>query len=281
MNSALYDCHLLHRRFAPREHSFRNRLFFFCLDLDEIDRLAASLRLFSHHRRNLYQFRDADYLPIDDGNPSREATRPGRRLKDKVTDFLTARGCAPPHRVVLVSVPRIGGYLFNPVSFYYCFDRAGKPVCAIAEVTNTFREVKPYLLPPETSSARGFHSRLPKRFYVSPFSRTDGAFDFALGIPDRNLVCRIDEYEDGRKILHSVVVGTRRPLTDRALAGFALRYPMMGLQMMLQIHLKAWKLYRMGLPFFRKHEHPDQQRDLYRPHKSIAPNPDAPSETRH
>ncbi len=272
MNSALYECRLLHRRVAPREHSFRNRLFFFRIDLDEVSEMARSLFLFSRNRRNLYEFRDDDYFPGAAGSPPSDPGGPS--LKSRVTDYLQGHGLAATQsRVVLVTVPRICGYHFNPVSFYYCYDADGSPLCAIAEVTNTFREVKQYLLPPSALGAKGFRFRLPKFFYVSPFARADGEFDFFLGLPDEKLVCRIDEYESGELLLHSFVSGARRPLGDAALLWFALRYPALGLQTMFRIHQKALKLYLMRVPYFRKAEHPEHQKDFHDPHSTGSNDP--------
>ncbi len=279
MNSSLYECRLLHHRFAPKEHLFRNRLYFFCLDLDELAPIEAALVLFSRNRPNLYEFRDKDYLPISEAGAEKNESSE-LPLRSRLTAYLAFRGfTTPPGKILLVTIPRIAGYHFNPVSFYYCYDRNGVPLCAVAEVTNTFREVKPYLLPPSALNDRGFAIRLPKFFYVSPFARTDGEFHFDLGLPGEELVCRINEYEDNRLKLHTVLTGVRQDLNDAKLAWFALKYPVMGLQVLLQIHLKAFKLYRMQVPFFRKAENPESQKGLYRPHRSLVgagPPPGSP-----
>ena len=172
----------MHHRFTPRAHRFDYRIFMFALDLDELDGLHRGLRLFSVNRRNLYSFREGDFLPADD-RPAYPKT-PATTLKARVVAHLAERGIdLTGGRVMLVTLPRVAGYLFNPVSFYFCQDRHGQPVAALAEVTNTFREMKPFLLGPDTRQGGAFHLRTPKYFYVSPFTDVDVAFDFTLRDP--------------------------------------------------------------------------------------------------
>ncbi len=279
MHSRIYECHVMHARFSPVPHRFVYRLFMLALDLDELDLVDRRLRLFSVNRGNLYAFRERDYLPTSEPafNPSGEApaASSGARLKDRVLDHLARHGTRlEGGRVVLITLPRIAGYLFNPVSFYFCYDRSGTPVATIAEVTNTFREMKPFLLGPETRAEdpRGpvFRLRVPKHFYVSPFSDVDVAFDFALRPPGEKLGIQIDDYVDGQRTLTSTLTGPSRPLTDATLAWFSLKYPLLTLRVIGLIHWHAFRLYLKRVPWFRKAARAADQRDLYRPHPSIA-----------
>ena len=133
-------------------------------------------------------------------------------LKERVVAYLAARGVdLAGGRVVLVTLPRVFGYLFNPVSFYFCYDREGAPVATLAEVTNTFREMKVYFLGPETrASSPEFRRRIPKFFYVSPYSEVDVDFDFALRPPGERLDLRIDDYTGSSRLLASALTGARR-----------------------------------------------------------------------
>ena len=165
----------MHHRFAPKAHRFDYRIFMFALDLDELDVLDRKLRFFSFNRRNAYSFREKDFLPTDETahNPSTAtisdptANCRSSSLKARVTACLARSGIdLTGGRVMLVTLPRVFGYLFNPVSFYFCYDREGQPVASIAEVTNTFKEMKPFVLGPGTrTDATGpatFSLRLPK-----------------------------------------------------------------------------------------------------------------------
>lgn len=288
----------MHARLSPRRHRFSYRLFLFAVDLDELGILSRQFRLFSVGRRNLFSFRDRDYLPVDEPvHPPPGASRERRvmsdsagggtgELKERVLAHLRRHGIElPGGRVLLVTLPRVAGYIFNPVSFYFCFDATGSPTAAIAEVTNTFREVKPFLLGPETRrddaggarepggrpSRAEFRSRQTKHFYVSPFSDVDVAFDFRLTTPDQRLQIQIDDYTGNERTLTSTLAGPRRELTDARLAWFACRYPLVTLRVVALIHWHALRLWLKRVPWFPKSARAGDQRDLYRPHGSLGP----------
>jgi DUF1365 family protein len=278
----------MHARFAPKAHRFVYRIFLFALDLDELETLDRRLRLFSFDRAGLYSFRDQDYLPTSEpvcngragppGPPSSEPARPAvapyLSLKQRVVDCLSKQGIdLTGGRVTLVTLPRVAGYLFNPVSFYFCHDRAGTPVAAIAEVTNTFREMKTFLLGPETLTPDGFRLRVPKHFYVSPFSDVDVAFDFTLRPPGDRLSVQIDDYIGAARTLTSTLTGPRQPLTDTRLAWFTLKYPFITLKVIALIHWHALRLWWKNVPWYCKTARAADQRDLRRPHASIARPP--------
>lgn len=175
MNSCLYECHVLHARFSPRPHRLLHRIFFFALDLDELDALHRRLPLFSVNRANLYSFRERDFLPT--GEPI-HCPAPidkchimgdtSASLKQRVIAYLARRGVdLTGGRVLFVTLPRVFGYLFNPVSFYFCHDRTGAPVAALAEVTNTFKEMKPYFL---GSESRGQMTENRNQTLIRPLS---------------------------------------------------------------------------------------------------------------
>lgn len=284
--SGLYECRVLHERLQPKAHRFVYRLFYFAFDLDELPALDRRLALFSLNRANVFSFREADFLPIT--APRHNATTGTHRpaapaaapsLKARVVAFCTANGVSlgPSPRVRLVTLPRIFGYSFNPVSFYFCADRAGAPVCAIAEVTNTFREVKPYFIPllRDRTGGECFSRRTPKHFYVSPFAGLDLAFDFNLHPPGEKLAVRIDDYEGATRLLHTTLTGAHRPLTNRRLAWFLVKYPLLTVRIIALIHWQALRLWLKRVPHLPKTDQPDLQRDLYHPHPSIAPPPSA------
>jgi uncharacterized protein len=277
MRSCLYECQVMHHRIAPKEHRFSYRIFMFGIDLDELGHLASGNPILSVNGRNLYSFREADFLPTGErihngtkGSPSGNGTT----LKARVLAFIGERGVEiPGGRVLLLTLPRVAGYLFNPVSFYFCYDSLGKPAAAIAEVTNTFREVKPYFLGPEAltgpENGASFLSRVPKHFYVSPFSDVDVAFEFRLRAPDAGLAIRIDDYAGPKRTLASALTGSRRSLTPGRLAWYSLKYPLITLKVILLIHLHALRLRMKRVPWFAKADRAADQRDLYRPHPSI------------
>lgn len=260
MNSCLYECSIVHHRLAPKVHSFRYRIFMFYLDLDELSLLSDQLTFFSRNRFNLYTFRDGDHLQASTTD-----------LKASLTAYLSEQGITLPAdgRVMLLTLPRVLGYIFNPVSFYFCFRADGSELCAVVQVGNTFREMKLFLIR-ESQRSGFFHLLAPKLFYVSPFSSLSQLFDFNLGVPTEKLQIRIDDQEQGATILRSALTGHREELTTSRLLWFMLKYPLITLKVIGLIHWHAFLLWLKRIPYYRKAADPELQREVLRPHSSIA-----------
>ncbi len=290
MLSRLYECSVMHARLHPRAHRFAYRIYFLALDLDELPSLARRLRLLRFDRPGLLSFHQRDYLPdgplhnptTPDAAPPAPASPPSASaapLKARVLALLAARGIEAPAdaRVLLLTLPRVLGYQFNPASFYFISRADGTPLAAITEVTNTFRETKHYVVGAEGLRAdpaqeTAFHLRTPKHFYVSPFSDVDLAFDFRLRPPGERLVLQIDDYEGERRTLISTVTSLAPPLPlrDRSLAWFSLKYPLVTLKVIAAIHWEALRLWAKRVPWFAKAARAADQRDLHHPHASVA-----------
>jgi DUF1365 family protein len=263
LRSCLYECSVMHHRLTPKEHHFRYRIFMFALDLDEIDGVGARIPFFSRNRRNIYEFRDRDHLTLPGFG--------GTTIREHIVEYLQRNGIQLPAtaRITLVTLPRVFGYIFNPVSFYFCANAAGGPLCAVVQVGNTFREMKPYLLR-EPWGVNAFRLVAPKHFYVSPFSALDLTFDFKLRVPGERLEIHIDDREGDQRVLLSALTGTRMPLTAARLAWCTLKYPLITLKVIGLIHWHALLLWLKRLPFHRKAANRDLQREVFNPHTSIA-----------
>ncbi len=258
--SSLYECEVVHQRLHPKRHAFRYGLFFLDLDLEEVPGLARKLWLFSHNGFNVYQFRDQDHLDL--GKPT---------LRANLDAYLAEQNVALPNdtQVRLVTLPRILGYIFNPVCFYFFFDTAGKPLHVLVEVCNTFKELKPYFIAKPDDDGL-FRLTTPKHFYVSPFTELQTAFDFRVRVPGpEGIEIHIDDLENDRTLLVSWIRGEQRTLTNRRLLWMTLKYPLLTLQVIIKIHWQAFRLWRKKLPFHRKSAQPEFQTDLLRPHKSL------------
>ncbi len=173
-------------------------------------------------------------------------------------------------RIRLVTFPRVLGYGFNPVSFYYIDKKDGETLAVVAEVVNTFREMKLYAI--GSKDAEGlWHRRVAKNFYVSPFSDPGMDFDFKLGPPADQWRVNIDTHDSSERILLSSIRGERRELSSVRLVWYAFKYPMLSLRIIGLIHWHALLLWIRRVPFFRKSERLEVQQDVMRPHPSLKP----------
>jgi uncharacterized protein len=264
MNSCLYKCTVMHNRLEPKKNRFHYSVFMFYLDLDEIDTIAKKLWLLSRNRFNIFNFREKDHLQLPREAPDRNKT-----VKQHITDYLLSEGVEIGNgKIMLLTNLCTLGYQFNPVSFYYCFDEAGKPLCSVVEVCNTFREMKPYFISGEQLCGEKFHLNTTKYFYVSPFIDMDTNFDFNLQIPNDKLNIRIDDYKEGRRFFISTLTGTRKNLNDIRLLWYTLRFPLITLKVITLIHWQAVILWLKKIPYYKKAENKHLQKEVYRPYKN-------------
>ena len=242
--SALYIGKVFHARLRPKPHRFTYRVFWLLLDLPELDALAARLSLFSRNRFNLLSIHDRDY---GDGT--------GRPLRVQVEARLAEAGVkigAGPVR--LLTMPRLLGFVFNPISLYFCHQEDGRLAAMIYEVTSTFRERRFYVLPVDAEDAEAgrFRQRIDKTLYVSPFMGMDMVYDFKGQSPGEALAVAINGSDAEGLLIATTMTGERKPITDRALAAVALAMPLLTLKVVAAIHWEALKLWLKGVPLTRK-----------------------------
>jgi DUF1365 family protein len=228
--SALYTGTVMHRRTTGPAHHFRYPVYMLLLDLDQLDAL---------DRHRPVSFFDRDHL----GAPSLSVRANLERLFEQ-------HGMEPPGgRVLLLTHCRVFGYVFNPVSFYYCYEPAGTLQAVVAEVSNTFGERHPYLL---TADGPRRVWKEKKVFHVSPFFPLEGSYRWEVPEPAERLRIRVDLLRSGGHWLRARLSLQRRPLTDGALFRALLRYPVMTLQVISAIHWEALRLFFKGAPFWTK-----------------------------
>ena len=249
----------MHHRFSPQVHKFHYRLFMWCFDLDEVAQLAKTRRFLGYNKFNLFSFYDKDHL-LGEHNTN--------TVKENIIIYLENNGIKyDGGKIYLLTHLRTLGYLFNPVSFYYCFNKDGLPLCSIAEVGNTYYEMKPFLV--REFNGKTFDLRIKKHFYVSPFTQLDDEFDFKIAIPGEKLNVKIDDYRNGERFFISTLTGEQKPLTTANVVKSFIRFPMVTLQVIILIHWQALKLWLKKVPFQAKAANPQLQREVMRKHKSL------------
>jgi len=240
---ALYVGRLRHRRFRPREHAFTYRLFMALVDIDRVaDQMSVS-PFTSVNRFNWASFDDRDHL----GDPrlplrerlAEEAARTGHQL--------------PDGRILLLTHLRYLGYNFNPISFFYCFDRSDRLGLVVAEVHNTFGGQCLYWLPPPAAHT-SFQLRTPKTMHVSPFMSMDVDYEFAVTPPAASLVAHMNTIErsDGtdKPYFDATLTLERRPWSAREIHRVLLRHPWMTATVIGAIHWEAFRLWLKGVPSY-------------------------------
>lgn len=270
LTSCLYRGQVMHARLFPKRHKFTYPVFLFGIDLDELDELARTIPGIARNRFSLYTFRDSDHLPK--GHSS---------VRANLAAYLREQGVGEePARVFLITNLRTLGYQFNPVSFYFLENAAGQSLGCVAEVSNTFREMKPYYLPARCLQEGRFRDRQVKHFYISPFGELDETLVFNLAAPeaagiDLRVRCLRD---DGKPVFLSALTARRQPLTKRNLAICTARFPLITFRVIALIHWEALRLFLRRMPFHGKGERPDLQRNLHAgpghrgPHPSHSPS---------
>ncbi|MBC05190.1 DUF1365 family protein [Thalassospira sp.] len=249
--SALFEGVVTHHRLRPKNHKLRYRVFSFLLDLDEIDGLAAKLKLFSRNRFNLFSFHDRDHA--DGGKAD---------LRTRLEAILSDHGLADcGHRIRLLCYPRLLGFVFNPLSVYFCHRADGSVGAVLYEVSNTFGDRHSYLIPVTDGALDDknvLRQSCAKGFYVSPFIDMVADYHFRIRIPDENVAVAIRETDAKGAFLNAAFVGDRTELSDRILLGAFIRYPLMTLKVVAGIHWEALHLWRKGMTFHKRPAPPEQ-----------------------
>jgi DUF1365 family protein len=237
--SGFYAGTVMHRRLRPRPHRLQYRIFALLLDLDEIDGVARRLRLFSRNRFNLFSFHDRDY-----GAGSYET------LRSQVETHLRAAELACDGGPIrLLTMPRILGYAFNPLSVYFCHRRDGGLAAILYEVNNTFGERHSYLIPvgANDDGTALVRQECPKQLYVSPFLDMDMTYAFRVLPPGRRVAISVTGRDAEGPVIVAVLAADRAPLTDAILARAFVTFPLLTLKVIAGIHWEALLLWWKGL----------------------------------
>jgi DUF1365 family protein len=228
----------MHMRLQPFAHQFRYRVVSALLDIDRLEEADAGLRWFSVDRFNLVAFHRRDHGPRD-----------GSALRPWVEAKLAEAGRPAPARVLLLSIPRLLGYAFNPLSVFWCYDADGRLDSVIYEVKNTFGDQYPYVLAADADADGAVRHDQPKEFFVSPFIGMDQIYSFTLRPPGEKLAIRIKQADARGDYLIATQSGHAVPMTDASLARLMLRMPLTTFKVIAAIHWQALRLWLKGARF--------------------------------
>ena len=228
MDSAwLYECQVHHTRTVPWTYRLRHRTFQWLVDLDRLPRPPWPLR-------GLARFRASDHI----GDPALS-------IKDNIVDFAAGHGVdLTGGRIRMLAHARSAGYVFNPLTVFWCHDRHGSLACVIAEVHNTYRQRHAYLL----RTGPGGGATTDKRFHVSPFLDVAGRYRLRLPEPGERLSLAVVLEQDGRPVLGASVTGRRHPAGTARLLWLTVRHPLSTLMVSAAIRRHGIRLYLRGLP---------------------------------
>jgi DUF1365 family protein len=250
LNSAIFAGTIRHRRSEPVKNAFTYGVYQVLLDLDELPLLAERVAIFGYNRANITSFHDRDHM-----GASPEPVRA------KLAVWLAERGVdLGDGPVQLLTNLRVLGYVFNPVSYYYCFSEAGELRFIVAEVNNTFGETYCYLLDDlKPLRGRALIARRQKVFHVSPFIGMENIhYDWVMTPPGESLTVQIDAFRDGAKFFDATLNMKQKRFSGRNLVWSLFRYPHMTARTMFLIHWQALKLWFKRAPFYPKPELPPQ-----------------------
>jgi uncharacterized protein len=234
--SALFAGHVVHQRTRPKRHRLRYSVLYMALDLEEASAVSAALRLFSVNRFNLFSFHERDH---GDGS--------NRPLLEQVRGKLRAAELDSGGAIVLMTMPRLLGYAFNPLSVYFCYRKDGALAAILYEVNNTFGKRHTYLIPALPDADGIVHQESAKSLYVSPFLNTDMSYAFVAAPPEQRVAISITARDAEGPVLFARLSADRIPLADMTLLRTSLAYPFLTLKVVAAIHWEALRLWGKGV----------------------------------
>ncbi len=247
----LFMADVMHARLKPRQNKFRYKVYYLCLRLEELERLNA-IRGISLNRFNFFSVCDKDHGKKD-----------GTPMQDWIENILKKWGLkeVADGGVVVVTLPRVLGYIFNPVSFWFCLDKQGGVRAVVSEVSNTFGEEHSYISFHDDKRAITQDDILEakKMFHVSPFLKVEGYYKFRFAYKEDKIGVWIDYFDAEGEMLKTSLVGKRHELNTRSLFRSALQYPLITLKVIGLIHWQAIKLVSKRIRYVKKPPAPGEE----------------------
>ena len=240
MNSCIYNGEVTHTRFKPVRHFLKYKTFSLLIDLDEINELDSRISIFSYNKFNVFSFYDKDH-----------GERDGSNLKEWVlTNIRKFNIEEKVNKIKILCYPRIFGYVFNPLSIFYCYE-SDKLKAIFYEVKNTFNEQHTYIFKIKNNDE--ITQKCKKRFYVSPFMDMETYYNFKLFDPTEKLSVFIKQTDTTGTILTATQTGEKKEFSSKQLIKNFFKYPLMTIKIISSIHYEALLLWKKGA-IYRKRD---------------------------
>ena len=241
INSAIYNGQVIHKRFKPKVHYFKYKVFSLLIDLSELEILDKKVNFFSFNKFNLISFYEKDH-----------GERDGSSLKLWVKKNLEKNNIQVNNiKIKILCYPRIFGFVFNPLSVFYVYNSEDQLISILYEVKNTFGEQHTYIFK-VTKDSNLIQNNCSKKFHVSPFIEMNCNYFFRLLKPGNKISVIIDQYDSEDKILYASQDGFRSDFNTKHLIKSYLKHPIMTIKIILAIHYEAFKLWAKGIKFIKK-----------------------------
>ena len=239
MNSCIYNGTVKHQRFKPIEHSLNYRTFSMLLDLDEIENLAKNISIFSLNKFNIFSFYDFDH-------GARDGSSLKKWVQKNIKKFNISNNIT---KIKLLCYPRIFGYVFNPLSIFYCYEN--NILRAIFyEVKNTFNEQHTYIF--KIKNDEKIEQKCKKKFYVSPFMDMESYYNFKLLNPKEKLSIFIKQTDGKETVLTATQTGDKKEFSFKQLLLNFFKYPLMTIKIISSIHYEAFFLWKKGAVYRKR-----------------------------
>ena len=240
-SSCIYNGQVIHKRFKPKEHFFKYKVFSLLLDLSELSLLDKKLKIFSYNKFNILSFYDIDHGPRD-----------GTSLISWVKDNLNNNNINSEEiKIKLLCYPRVWGYVFNPLSIFFVYDKNSNLVSILYEVKNTFGEQHTYVFKIDNVHQLLEHS-CKKKFHVSPFIEMNGLYYFKILKPENKLSVVINLNDENGKLLFASQDGLKEELNNKNLITSYMSHPLMSFKIIGAIHFEALKLWLKGIKLVKR-----------------------------
>ena len=240
MTSSIYNGTVIHKRFKPKIHFFKYQVFSLLIDLSELKILDQKISFFSYNSFNLISFFDKDHGDRD-GSSLIEWVKKNLKENKIISENI---------KIKLLCYPRIFGYVFNPLSVFYVYNKNEELISILYEVKNTFGEQHTYIFKVENNNLLQHNCK--KKFHVSPFIEMDCNYFFRILKPTEKISVIIDQYQSNEKILYASQDGIRRDFTSSELIRSYLKHPLMTFKIIIAIHFEAFKLWSKGIRYIKK-----------------------------